>query len=205
MFFFPLIGQLAQQAPPDPGFWQTNGTIILVAVLTAILTLLLSEPLKKILNALMGWVSESFVALGIGFKTRYIKALAREHRWLKLIGISRNRTTSPPRLQNVFISLRLSSGETDDSASVRWEKLFTPNARAEQKRVVILGEPGAGKTTLLDYLSLVFCGENPECDDGSPGKTRAGVCAPARSLARNLACQPDYRPASDSALPGRLF
>ncbi len=161
MRLFQLTTYLLQPAPPPPSFWETNGTTILVALVTAVLTLLLSEPLTKMLHAVMNWVSESFVALGIGFKKRYTEALARDHRWLKLIGISRNRTTSPPRLKHVFISLRFSSGETEDSASVRWEKLFIPNAPAEQKRVVILGEPGAGKTTLLDYLNLVFCGEIP--------------------------------------------
>jgi formylglycine-generating enzyme required for sulfatase activity len=140
---------------PTPSFWDTNRDAIIAAVITAILVLVLSEPLKALLKKLGGWLERAWQALGFGFEKRYLKALGAQHQWLKLIGIYDKAALNPPRLENVFISLRIASASaTEDSPRFPWEKLF----EEERRPIVILGQPGAGKTTLLDYLILIFTG-----------------------------------------------
>ena len=78
--------QAAPAAPP-PGFWQQNGDKILVSVITAIVILILSEPIKAGLKKLGQWIENAFAGLGWRFRKRYLAALADRHRWLKLIGV----------------------------------------------------------------------------------------------------------------------
>ncbi len=146
---------LWQGQEPPPSFWQANGDKILVALITAVITLLLQRVLPKIWKKVSGW----FVALGLGFRKRYLRALADEHGRLHLIGIRTRGRLNPPRLREVFISLRVGRpGQEDGETPLDWAQIFQAQ-RAEEKRVVLLGEPGAGKSTLLDYLVLVFAGE----------------------------------------------
>jgi formylglycine-generating enzyme required for sulfatase activity len=70
---------------------------------------------------------------------------------LKLIGTYEDRE-KPPKLENVYISLKLDS--EGDARSDDWTKVF----RKSKKQIAIKGMPGAGKTTLLDYLILIFTG-----------------------------------------------
>jgi formylglycine-generating enzyme required for sulfatase activity len=140
---------------PAPSFWEANGDKIIVAVVTAILVLLLSEPLKALLKKLGGWLERAWQALGFGFEKRYLKALASQHQWLRLIGIYNKTALNPPRLQNVFVSLRIASAAaSENDPRFAWEKLFDD----EHKSIVIIGQPGTGKTTLLDYFILIFTG-----------------------------------------------
>lgn len=140
---------------PTPSFWEANGDKIIVAVITAILVLLLSESLKALLKKVGGGLERAWQAAGFSFEKRYLHALAAGHQHLKLIGIYDKAALNPPRLQNVFISLRMASAAAgQDDPRFAWEKLFDD----EHKSIVILGQPGAGKTTLLDYLILIFTG-----------------------------------------------
>ena len=85
------------------------------------------------------------------FSTRYLPALAEEHRWLKLIGVDNSANLHPPRLQKVYVTLG-EAAAGGDGPQHHWNEIFQPG----EKRLVILGSPGAGKSTLLDYLVLVF-------------------------------------------------
>lgn len=48
---------------PAPSFWDANGDKIIVAVITAILVLLLSESLKALLKKLGGWLERAWQAI----------------------------------------------------------------------------------------------------------------------------------------------
>ncbi|HEV7508532.1 MAG TPA: SUMF1/EgtB/PvdO family nonheme iron enzyme [Thermoanaerobaculia bacterium] len=145
--------QAAPTAPP-PGFWQQNGDKILVSIITAIVILILSEPIKALLKKVGQGVENTFAGLGLRFRKRYLGALADRHRWLKLIGVYNQADLHPPRLQEVYVSLRVAAGRDEDGPRFGWNEIF----KSEEKRLVILGSPGAGKSTLLDYLVLVFTG-----------------------------------------------
>lgn len=133
-------------------FWVNNGDKILVGIITAIVVLFLSEPLKALFKKVGIWVETGFQSLGFGFQKRYYHALIEGHKWLKLIGIYNPADLHAPRLQEVYISLRLNTAK--DSPNVVWSHVFNDN----EKHMVILGQPGAGKSTLLDYLTLIFTG-----------------------------------------------
>ncbi len=133
-------------------FWVNNGDKILVGIITAIVVLFLSEPLKVLFKKVGNWIETGFQSLGFGFQKRYYHALIEGHKWLKLIGIYNPADLHAPRLQEVYISLRLNTAK--DSPNVVWNHIFNNN----EKHMVILGQPGAGKSTLLDYLTLVFTG-----------------------------------------------
>ncbi len=135
------------------GFWASWDKVI-VSVVTAILILIFSEPIKAFLKKIGGWASGFFGRLGWRFPKRYLTALADRHRWLKLIGIYNSADLHPPRLQEVYVSLRMAAAKGDDGPRFAWNEIFQP----DQKRLVILGSPGTGKSTLLDYLVLVFTG-----------------------------------------------
>jgi len=139
----------------NQGFWADHGDAILVAVVTAVLVLLAKKPMEALLAKGGKWLDLRLAGLGIRFKKRYLEALAEKHRWLKLIGIYSPKDLHPPRLREVYISLRLSSPGGTDGDRFSWSQAFTP----ESRRVAILGSPGAGKTTLLDYLVLVLTGK----------------------------------------------
>lgn len=128
---------------------------VVTGVATAILVLILSEPIKALLKKIGAGFGRLFDGLSWRFRKRYPEALADKHRWLKLIGVYNSADLHPPRLQEVYVSLRVAAAkEEEDGPRFAWSEIFQP----DEKRLVILGSPGAGKTTLLDYLVLVFTG-----------------------------------------------
>ncbi|HEX3526045.1 MAG TPA: SUMF1/EgtB/PvdO family nonheme iron enzyme [Thermoanaerobaculia bacterium] len=152
--------QTAQATPAatPSGIWASNGDKIIVAVVTTVITtvvvLILSESIKALLKKIGSWIETAFAGLGWRFRKRYLAALADGHRWLKLIGVYSSTNLHAPRLQEVYVSLRLAAAKGDDGPRFAWNDVLAP----EEKRLVILGSPGAGKSTLLDYLVLVFTG-----------------------------------------------
>lgn len=150
-----LLAQVAGGPPPeDPTTKVIVGVV--TAVLASLLTLIFSEPIKAFLKKIGGWVSGFFGRLGWRFPKRYLTALADRHRWLKLIGVYNSADLHPPRLQEVYVSLRVAA-KGEDGPRFAWNEIFQPG----EKRLVILGSPGAGKSTLLGYLVLVFTGQLP--------------------------------------------
>lgn len=148
-----LLAQGAGGRPPEDPITKVIVGVV-TAVLASILTLIFSEPIKAFLKKIGGWVSGYFGRLGWRFPKRYLTALADRHRWLKLIGVYTTADLHPPRLQEVYVSLRVAAAKGEDGPRFAWSEIFQP----DQKRLVILGSPGAGKSTLLDYLVLVFTG-----------------------------------------------
>ncbi len=132
-------------------FWKNNGDIILVGVITAIVILILSEPIKAAFKKIGVWLEKFVQALGFGVTKRYYTALTVNRENLKLIGAYEDRER-PPKLENVYISLKLDL--EGDQHSDDWTKIF----KKSKKQIAIKGMPGAGKTTLLDYLILIFTG-----------------------------------------------
>ncbi len=143
-------------------FWEANRTGILIGIVgtliggifTVIVLALLRDLLKHVAQKLWGWLVASLHGQGARFRGRYLKAMAERHGRLRLIGIYNQGDLHPPRLREVFISLRVAAGQ-GDGPKMGWGEALGP----DRKRVVILGAPGAGKTTLLDYLVLVLAGE----------------------------------------------
>lgn len=125
---------------------------ILVGIITAIVVLILSEPIKTAFKKIGTWFEAFLQSLGFGFQKRYYRALINGHQWLKLIGIYNPSDLHAPRLKEVYISLKLNTAK--ESPIVIWNRIFNDN----EKHIVILGQPGAGKSTLLDYLTLIFTG-----------------------------------------------
>jgi len=174
----------AQEASgtPDPGFWAEHGDKFVVAAITAVVVLLVQKPVKAALEALGRWLGNRLTGLGIRFKKQYLKALADQHRWLKLIGVYTRSDLHPPRLREVYISLQLASAGAADGDRVSWSELFSKDDR----KVAILGAPGAGKTTLLDYLVLVFTGRVAH-----PVRERLGSPFPLFARLRELGADSD--------------
>ena len=133
-------------------FWKNNGSTILVGVIMLILGAILTEPIKALFKKIGTWIESFLQSLGFGFQKRYYHALISAHEWLKLIGIYNPSDLHAPRLQEVYISLRMNTAK--ESPTVVWNRMFND----KEKQMVILGGPGAGKSTLLDYLTLVFTG-----------------------------------------------
>lgn len=157
-------------------FWQNNGDKIIVGVVTAIVILILSEPIKALFKKLGKWLETIFQSVGLGFKKRYCCALQENHQWLQLIGIYDRTQLHPPRLQSVYVSLRMAAADADDSPRFPWDRIFSGTRR----QMVILGQPGAGKTTLLDYLVLILTGHVPTPTAQAIERTHAHVRPPAR-------------------------
>ena len=147
---------LLQAAPaaPAPGFWERNWDKIVPPIVTAILVLLFSEPIRALFKKLWDWFEDRLAGIGWRFRKRYLEKLADRHRWLKLIGAYSTSDLHPPRLQEVYVSLRVAAARGDDGPRFGWNEIFNP----KENRLAILGSPGAGKSTLLDYLVLVFTG-----------------------------------------------
>jgi len=133
-------------------FLKNNGNTILVGLVMLILGAMLTEPIKALLRRIGIWLESFFQSLGFGFQKRYYRALISAHEWLKLIGIYNPSDLHAPRLQEVYVSLRMNTAK--ESPTVLWNRIFND----KEKQIVILGQPGAGKSTLLDYLTLVFTG-----------------------------------------------
>jgi formylglycine-generating enzyme required for sulfatase activity len=132
-------------------FWKNNGDKVLVGVITAIIVLFLSEPIKALFKKIGTWLEAFLQSLGFGVKKRYYDTLTVNRENLKLIGTYEDRE-KPPKLENVYISLKLDL--EGDARSDDWTKVF----KKSKKHIAIKGMPGAGKTTLLDYLILIFTG-----------------------------------------------
>jgi formylglycine-generating enzyme required for sulfatase activity len=133
-------------------FWKNNGDTILVGLIMLLAGALLTEPIKALFKKIGNWIEKLFQSLGFGFQKRYYHALKEGHKWLKLIGIYNPADLHAPRLQEVYISLRLNTAK--ESPTIVWDHVFNE----KEKHMVVLGQPGAGKSTLLDYLTLVFTG-----------------------------------------------
>lgn len=146
-----LLAQGAGGRPPEDPVTKVIVGVV-TGVVSAILTLIFSEPIKAFLKKIGVWISGFFGHLGWRFSKRYLTALADRHRWLKLIGVYNSADLHPPRLQEVYVSLRVAAAKGEDGPRFAWNEIF----QSDQKRLVILGSPGAGKSTLLDYLVLVF-------------------------------------------------
>ncbi len=143
--------------PPaqTPSFWDANSGDLIVGLLLLVACILIAKPLEALGKWLWARLRAAFEAAGFGFEKRYLNALTGQHKWLKLIGIYNRADLNPPRLQNVFISLRLASSGVGDGPRFPWDRLFDAQ---DKTPLVLLGQPGAGKTTLIDYLILVFSG-----------------------------------------------
>ena len=126
-------------------------TPVLVVVVTGVLIGILVL-IFRAANRLQERLTSFFGSRFGRFSTRYPAALAEKHRWLKLIGVYDSASLHPPRLQQVYVTLRGAAVGGEDGARLAWSEIFQPG----EKRLVILGSPGAGKSTLLDYLVLVF-------------------------------------------------
>ncbi len=164
-----LLAQTAgtgSTAPPESPFKDIVVPVV-VAILSSLLTLLFVEPIKEFLSRIAAWAASFFGRLGFRFRKRYLEALAEKHRWLKLIGVYNSADLHPPRLQEVYVSLRLAAaaGGAEDDPRFEWHQIFQP----AKNRLVILGSPGAGKSTLLDYLVLVLTGQVPHALRGKLG------------------------------------
>lgn len=126
------------------------GTLI-GGIFTVIVFALLRDFLKHVVGKLWDWLVATAHGQGARFRGRYLGAMVERHGRLKLIGIYNQGDLHPPRLHEVFISLRVAAGQ-EDGPKMGWSEALG----LERKRVVILGAPGAGKTTLLDYLVLIL-------------------------------------------------
>ncbi len=139
-------------------FWAEHGDAVIVGLVIALFTVLLGPTLRDFARdagqKLTAWLVATAHGQGARFRGRYLSAMVERHGRLKLIGIYNQGDLHPPRLREVFISLRVAAGQ-EDGPKMGWSDALSRN----RKRVVILGAPGAGKTTLLDYLVLVLAGE----------------------------------------------
>ncbi len=149
----------AQQAPgPAPSapasFWDRPMSTALGYVMAFFLGMLLVGPLKSLLRQII--LQAQRVQQRLLWIQAYLRALGEEHQWLKLIGVSSRVDLHPPRLQEVYVSLRLAASRAEEATRLGWEQILSREEGG--RRVVFLGSPGAGKSTLLDYLVLVFTG-----------------------------------------------
>lgn len=138
-------------------FWVDHGDAVIVGISVAVaaaVLVVLREALTGAAKAVWAWLVATFRGQGARFRGRYLSAMVERRGRLKLIGIYNQGDLHPPRLREVFISLRVAAGQ-EDGPKMGWGEALSP----DRKRVVILGAPGAGKTTLLDYLVLVLAGE----------------------------------------------
>ncbi len=140
-----------------PGFWDQYGDKILVAAVTAVVVLILSETIKALFKKLGAAIERALQGFGFRATKRHLAGLVEEHRRLRLIGIYNRADLHPPRLREVYVSLRLAAGKDDEARDFHLPEIF----EGDDRRLVVLGPPGSGKTTLLDYLTLLFAGHVP--------------------------------------------
>jgi formylglycine-generating enzyme required for sulfatase activity/energy-coupling factor transporter ATP-binding protein EcfA2 len=150
----PLVASAQSSDQLQGSFWERHLDAIVVAVIIIVLGKVFGERINQLLASIGEGLRKQLHALGWRFKKRYLAALSEKHQWLRLIGIFNRAHLHPPRLREVYVSLRLAAGEAATSPGFSWNQVFS----IEQKRLVILGPPGSGKTTLLHYLVLVFTG-----------------------------------------------
>jgi hypothetical protein len=89
------------------------------------------------------------------FEKRLVAHVISSHKYLRLIGLNTAGISRPP-LDQVFISLRVVSGETLQRGQSTRDGLSLSSAIAQFSKIAILGGPGAGKTTTLSYAALQF-------------------------------------------------
>jgi len=148
---------LAQEADAPAGFWTEYGDKVLIAVLVAILIRVFGKPIDALQAKLGALIERTLQGFGYRAKKRHLAGLVDEHRRLRLIGIYNRADLHPPRLREVYVSLRLAAGNDANARDFHLPEIFD----GKDRRLVVLGPPGSGKTTLLDYLTLVFAGHVP--------------------------------------------
>jgi formylglycine-generating enzyme required for sulfatase activity len=148
---------LAQDAAAPTNFWDLHGDKILAVLIGGILVRLFAKPIDALQAKAGAWIEHTLQGFGYRAKKRHLAGLIDEHRRLRLIGIYNRADLHPPRLREVYVSLRLAAGKDDEGRDFHLPEIFQGDA----KRLVVLGPPGSGKTTLLDYLTLVFAGHVP--------------------------------------------
>ncbi len=153
-----------------PTFWNElwgkvfNTQNLLITLLLFLIAVLRNSLIKKI-QSFIDWFFDFLGRISIGYfsKRRFIKKylshIIFQHKYLNLVGFN-TAGISKPLLEDVFISLRVSSfdGNTRvDDFETNGSKVI-PFLRAMKrfKKLIILGMPGAGKTTTLSYALLAF-------------------------------------------------
>jgi hypothetical protein len=155
-----MIVEVRQPAEPAQNFLEEYGiaALLVSAVVGGILALVFNNLLGPTFQAWGEKLRDRLKGEHGRFLELYAPALAEEHRYLKLVGISGKETITRPPLKEVYVSLRVGSAQGGaDAATDR--SLTIAQALAQHGNLLILGEPGAGKSTLLDWLILVFCRE----------------------------------------------
>lgn len=148
---------------------------------------------------------------------RYLQHVISQNRYLQLQGIRSGGKVVNIELDRIYVALRTNrqrsrhsdvdwltrEAATAPGERVRGETLEKPEADttvitvnealAEQKRLVVLGDPGSGKTTLLRYLALLYgraCAQGVSLVDAKLGLPESGwlpVFLPLRQIGRYLA------------------
>lgn len=157
-----MVIEVRQPAQPDQSWWEKYAIVALIisGVIGGILALVFKNFLGPTVDAWGERLLERLKGDAGRFLERYRPALAEEHRYLKLVGISGKETITRPPLKEVYVSLRVGSAQGDGVAKDR--SLTIAQAMGQHGNLLILGEPGAGKSTLLDWLILVFCKDIPQ-------------------------------------------
>lgn len=209
-----LVVEVRQPAQPPQSFWEQYGVAALVVsgVVGGILALIFTNLLGPTFQAWGEKLRDRLKGENGRFLERYVPAMAEEHRYLKLVGISGKETITRPPLKEVYVSLRVGSVQGGAEAALD-RSLTIAQALTRHGNLLILGEPGAGKSTLLDWLILVFCQEIPQpalqsMGDLLPIYLPLRSCAdderPLAELMADAALLPLSLPAPDSFFPGRL-
>lgn len=194
-----MIVEVRQPAQVDKSFWDKYGVaaLLISGVIGGILGLVFKDLLGPTFQAWGIKLRERLKGEQGRFLERYVPAMAEEHRYLKLVGISGKETITRPPLKEVYVSLHVGSTQRDaDAAADR--SLTVAQALNEHGNLLILGEPGAGKSTLLDWLILVFCREIPQ-----PALQSVGDLLPIYLPLR--ACADDERPLAEMMADAALL
>jgi len=137
---------------------------IFVGIISVIILNALKKQIEKIITDTIS-KGPSFIHKLILFRNwekKYLRTVAEEHKYIKLIGIKRNIAINPPKLEDVYVNLELSSPALQDNIShlrpsiSLQESFFLHTALEKFNYIAILGHPGTGKTTLLEHLVSVY-------------------------------------------------
>jgi predicted NACHT family NTPase len=112
-----------------------------------------------IFDRLLGFIGLRFRQ----FERKYLKWVAEEHRYLKLVGIRREIVSDRPELEEIYVSLKVAPRLTKEGRFITGYPISLSEALKKNQCLVILGIPGSGKTTMLNYLALNFANKR----DGS--------------------------------------
>ena len=129
----PLAASAQTSDQTEGGFWDQHLYVILVAVISFVLGRILADRINSLLGFVGGGVRKLLYAFGWRFRKRYLAALSEKHQWLRLIGIFNRAHLNPPRLREVYVSLRLAAGEAATSPSFSWNQVFSPEQGSEQR------------------------------------------------------------------------